>query len=102
MLAAAAAAAIGADLVGVDLLPLPGGGYTVIELNGAVEFDEDYSLPGGDVYRDAAAALGVLPRRARDAGRPGVQPLVRPGQAETTLVTTLARPLHFPESLARP
>jgi heme O synthase-like polyprenyltransferase len=31
----------------------------VLELNGAVEFDDAYSLPGGDVYRDAAAALAL-------------------------------------------
>ena len=45
-LALAAAAAIEADLVGVDLLPTPEGRHVVIELNGAVEFTEDYSLDG--------------------------------------------------------
>jgi RimK family alpha-L-glutamate ligase len=60
-LAVAATAAVRADLVGVDLLPLPDGGYAVIELNGAADFDGDYSLAGGDVYADAAAALGFLP-----------------------------------------
>jgi glutathione synthase/RimK-type ligase-like ATP-grasp enzyme len=34
-LAVAAAGAIEADLVGVDLLPKPDGGYVVLELNGA-------------------------------------------------------------------
>jgi hypothetical protein len=29
----------------------------VIELNGAVDFDERYSLPGRDVFRDSARAL---------------------------------------------
>ena len=33
-LALAAAAAVGAEVAGVDLLPLPGGGWTVIEVNG--------------------------------------------------------------------
>ena len=56
----AAAAAIGADLVGVDLLPA-GDGYTVVELNGAVDFDDLYSLAGHDVRREAAVALGLLP-----------------------------------------
>jgi len=55
-LAVAAAAAIGADLVGVDLLPTPDGGYVVIELNGAVEFNEQYSLDG-DVFEEALRAL---------------------------------------------
>lgn len=53
-----AAAAVGADFVGVDLLPSTDG-YVVLELNGAVDFDLRYSLPGGDAYLDAAAALGL-------------------------------------------
>lgn len=57
-LAAAAAAAVGADLVGVDLLP-GDHGYTVLEPNGAVDFDERYSLGGRDVYLEVAASLGL-------------------------------------------
>jgi RimK family alpha-L-glutamate ligase len=60
-LAIGAVATIGMDLAGVDLLPLPGGGHIVLELNGAVDFDDRYSLRGGDVYLDAAAALRLLP-----------------------------------------
>jgi glutamate carboxypeptidase len=59
-LALAAAASIGADLVGVDLLPLDGG-YTIIELNGAVEFDAGYSPPGGDIFAATIEALGLVP-----------------------------------------
>ncbi|HET7572605.1 MAG TPA: hypothetical protein VFJ77_08050 [Gaiellaceae bacterium] len=55
-LAVAAAAAVGADLVGVDLLPVRGG-WTVLELNGCVDFTDDYSLPGGDVFADAIEPL---------------------------------------------
>lgn len=44
MLATSAAAAAGADLVGVDLLPDGQGGWTVLELNGAVEFTVEYGL----------------------------------------------------------
>jgi [lysine-biosynthesis-protein LysW]--L-2-aminoadipate ligase len=62
-LAVAAAAAVGADLVGVDLMPAAGG-WVVLELNGAADFDARYSRPGGDVYLDAAVALGVLPAAA--------------------------------------
>jgi ribosomal protein S6--L-glutamate ligase len=51
-LAVAAAAAIGGDLMGVDLLPTRDG-WTVLELNGCVDFNEEYSLPGGDVFDDA-------------------------------------------------
>jgi [lysine-biosynthesis-protein LysW]--L-2-aminoadipate ligase len=57
LVALAAAAAVGADLVGVDLLPDQSGGYVVLEVNGAVDFTHDYSLGGRDVFEDAAAAL---------------------------------------------
>jgi glutamate carboxypeptidase len=57
-LAEAAAAAVGADLVGVDLLPTDDG-YVIVELNAAVEFNTAYSLPGRDVYTDSAVALGL-------------------------------------------
>jgi [lysine-biosynthesis-protein LysW]---L-2-aminoadipate ligase len=56
-LALAAARAIEADLVGVDLLPTPDGGHVVIELNGAVEFNEEYALDGGDVFERTLTAL---------------------------------------------
>ena len=55
-LALGAAAAAGADLVGVDMLPTPDGGWVVLELNGAVEFNEEYSLDR-DVFAAAADAL---------------------------------------------
>jgi RimK family alpha-L-glutamate ligase len=55
-LAIAAAAALGIDLVGVDLLPTGAGEYTVIELNGAVDFTSEYSLDE-DVFADAVTAL---------------------------------------------
>jgi RimK family alpha-L-glutamate ligase len=57
-LAIAAAGAIGADFVGVDLLPLEDG-YVVIELNGAVEFNKRYDLDGNDVYKQIATALAL-------------------------------------------
>ena len=56
-LAVAATRALGTDLAGVDLLPAPDGGWIVLELNGAADFDERYSLPRRDVYDDVAAAL---------------------------------------------
>jgi RimK family alpha-L-glutamate ligase len=64
-LAVAAAAAIGADLVGVDLLPAPGDGYVVLELNGAVDFDHRYSLSRAGVFADVAHALGLVSRATR-------------------------------------
>jgi len=54
------AAAAGADLIGVDLLPDRNHGYTVVELNGAVDFTPLYSL-GADPF---AAAMWQLARRA--------------------------------------
>lgn len=58
-LALAAAGALGADLVGVDLLP-DGNGFTVIELNGAVDFDDpEYSTPSSNVYAAVAEALNL-------------------------------------------
>lgn len=55
-LALAAAAAAGGDLVGIDLLPTPDGGWVVLELNGAVEFNDQYSLDR-EVFAAAAEAL---------------------------------------------
>ncbi|HEV3479255.1 MAG TPA: hypothetical protein VG144_07380 [Gaiellaceae bacterium] len=68
-LAVEAAAAVGGDLVGIDLLPLPGGGYSVLEVNGAVDFTSEYSLEGRDVFADVAGALAaaVRPRAVSDA-----------------------------------
>lgn len=67
-LAVAATAAIGADLVGVDLLPV-GDGHVVLELNGAADFDEAYDLHGRSVFAEAARALGLLPEAGRSAAR---------------------------------
>lgn len=53
--ALAAAAAVGGDLVGVDLMAGPDG-FVVIEVNGAVEFTQEYSL-GGDIFANALASL---------------------------------------------
>jgi [lysine-biosynthesis-protein LysW]--L-2-aminoadipate ligase len=53
-LACAAAAAIGADLVGVDLLPTDQGGYSVVELNGAVDFT---ALYGAHIFTRIADLL---------------------------------------------
>jgi glutathione synthase/RimK-type ligase-like ATP-grasp enzyme len=55
-LAVAAAAAIGGDLVGVDLLPLGPRRYVVLEINAAVDFTSDYSV-GEDVFDGVVSAL---------------------------------------------
>jgi [lysine-biosynthesis-protein LysW]--L-2-aminoadipate ligase len=55
-LAVRAAKAVGADLVGVDLLPDGSGGWTILELNGAVELTRAYAR-SGDVFALAATEL---------------------------------------------
>ena len=57
-LAVRAAAAAGADLIGVDLLPDGDGGHTVLE-NGAVDFTREYRLDR-DPFAAAAAELARL------------------------------------------
>jgi RimK family alpha-L-glutamate ligase len=58
-LATQAAHAVRCDLVAVDLLPMPEGGYVVLELNGAADFDDEYVAPGASVYLKVGEALGV-------------------------------------------
>jgi RimK family alpha-L-glutamate ligase len=95
-LAATAAAAIDADLVGVDLMPLGDDRYVVLELNGAVDFGDDYVLGDADVYADAAAALRVTGGIRRTAAlqtigtRPGRRRLmITQRQIPRVLVDTL-------------
>ena len=71
-LAVAAASAVGGDLIGVDLLPDGLGGWAVIELNAAVDFNGLYALGKDDVYETALRAVlaqrsrGNVPARAVD------------------------------------
>jgi len=57
--ALAAAAAVGADFVGVDLLPSATERYVVVELNGAVDFNDTYGLGGRDPFKETVRALTV-------------------------------------------
>ena len=63
-LALAAAAAAETDLVGIDLMPTRDGGWVVIEMNGAVEFTDAYSLDR-NVFSAAAEALADAAIAAR-------------------------------------
>lgn len=58
VLALEAAAAVDGDLVGIDLVGRPSREWLVLEVNGAVDFTLDYSLPGRSVFDDVAR--GVL------------------------------------------
>ena len=76
LLALEAAAASGADLLGVDLLPDGEGGWIVLELNGAVEFNHEYSL-GRDPF---VATAWELARVALGCPQgPSVEPRIAAG-----------------------
>ena len=80
-LALATAAAAGIDLVGVDLLPDQAAGWTVVELNGAVDFTKDYAI-GRDVFADAGFELARAGLRyRRRAGNEAAGLLLNSGSA---------------------
>jgi RimK family alpha-L-glutamate ligase len=64
-LAVAAAAAVEGDLVGVDLMPTREGGWVVIEINGAVEFTDEYSLDR-DIFSAVVDGLFAAVEGARE------------------------------------
>jgi RimK family alpha-L-glutamate ligase len=68
-LAIETARAIGIDFAGVDLLPT-GDAWTVLELNGAVDFDTRYALPGVDPYPAILAGLGISASELAEVRRP--------------------------------
>jgi RimK family alpha-L-glutamate ligase len=88
-LALAAAASIGGDLVGVDLLPAGVGTWTVIEVNGAVDFTGAYAL-GDEIFAATRATLeAVADRRSVGSGNRAAAERVgtwtsRPQQNATT------------------
>jgi glutathione synthase/RimK-type ligase-like ATP-grasp enzyme len=73
-----AAAAVNGDLVGVDLLPAEDG-WRVIEINGAVDFTDEYALDGRDVFE-----------RAVEPFVPGGVVRVRPTAAEPPVAAVSA------------
>ena len=75
-LALAAARSVGAALVGVDLLPTPDGGLTILEVNGSVEFTHEYRV-GRDVFRTAVLELARVALEAAPRDRPtGADPVL--------------------------
>jgi RimK family alpha-L-glutamate ligase len=67
LIALGAAAALGTDLVGVDLLPDGDGGWVILELNGAVDFTPEYSLDGESVFE---RVVQILARSVRSDAEP--------------------------------
>lgn len=67
-LAIAAAAAAGAELAGVDLIPHPDGTLAVLEVNGAPEFTAAYSLDGRDVFEPVLIGL-LIPQPVEERTR---------------------------------
>jgi RimK family alpha-L-glutamate ligase len=57
LIALGAAAALGADFVGVDLLPNGDGRWVVLEVNGAVDFTAQYSLAGENAFERVVQVL---------------------------------------------
>ncbi len=70
-IALAAVRTVGIDLAGVDLLRRPDGSYVVLELNGAVDFTQDYSLGATNVFNRAARRLLALAAAAEPPLRIG-------------------------------
>ena len=96
-LACAAVAAVGGDLMEVDLFPV-GDAYVVLELNGAADFDALYSQPGRDVYADIRAALlddppldsAALAGRNGGSSRRSASSAARSGSREMTTCSSSA------------
>jgi [lysine-biosynthesis-protein LysW]---L-2-aminoadipate ligase len=80
-LARRAAAAVEADLIGIDLLPTTAG-YTVIELNGAVDFTSEYAP---DIFARIATRLAPAPAPAPSARpEPALTPTPAPALETAT------------------
>jgi [lysine-biosynthesis-protein LysW]---L-2-aminoadipate ligase len=89
-LALAAAQAIGIDLAGVDLLPDGEGGWVVAELNGAVEFTQEYAA-WGDIFGEVSALLAWEARDRLGRVQPTLPELRNGSAAAATLLPARRR-----------
>jgi [lysine-biosynthesis-protein LysW]---L-2-aminoadipate ligase len=97
LIALGAAAALGTDLVGVDLLPDGDGGWVVLELNGAVDFTPEYSLGGGSVFERVVHTL-VRPMRD-DVDPPSPQVSRLPSERDVAMSSRDASGLEVKTSM---
>lgn len=75
-LALEAARAVGAALVGVDLMPTPDGGLTILEVNGSVEFTHEYRVRR-DIFRATVLELARVALEEAAKDRPsGADPVL--------------------------
>jgi hypothetical protein len=74
-----AVSAVGADLAGVDLLDGPDG-WVVLELNGAVDFDQRYAVHGEDIALAVADALALPADLTRPTGSEETMPKQMQGE----------------------
>jgi RimK family alpha-L-glutamate ligase len=85
LIALGAAAALGTDLVGVDLLPDGDGGWVVLELNGAVDFTPAYSLDGESVFERVVQLLACSGRAETESSGARVAELSGKGSPEPAI-----------------
>jgi RimK family alpha-L-glutamate ligase len=98
MIALGAAAALGTDFVGVDLLPDGDGGWVVLELNGAVDFTPEYSLGGESIFERVVHTLAHPMRNDVDSPGPRVSRL--PGERAVAMSSRDARGLEVKTSMS--
>jgi RimK family alpha-L-glutamate ligase len=91
LIALGAAAAVGTDLVGVDLLPDGEGGWVVLELNGAVDFTPEYGLDGEQVFERAVQTLARSARGDAESSGTRVSELSGERSRERVLACTDGR-----------
>jgi RimK family alpha-L-glutamate ligase len=82
-LALRAAEAIGIDFACVDLLPAEDG-WVVLELNGAVDFDTRYALPGLNPYVAILEGLGIAQPGMHETAKHGTLDLEERKEAAMT------------------